>query len=548
MRLVCWQLGRRTTRSHETSLKDLENDFESSRVMTKNYRFGPFRLDAEAEALFHGTKVTELGRRPVALLRVLVQQSGEPVSKDALIAAAWNGLTVEESNLPVQIAALRRVLGEVRGGDHWIETLPRRGYRFAGPLVSVDGQNRSAAPADAGSKPASGHGEQPSIAVLPFVNLSGDLAQQYFGDAVANDIITALTRFRWFFVVARHSSFAFRDTAMDVREIASRLGARYVLEGSFRQAGQRVRITAQLVDAATGSNIWADRYERDLADIFTIQDDIADSVVGAIEPELLKTEALESAKGGADMTAWDLVRRGVWYFHHVGQESHLKARELFRRAVRLEPRSADAHIWLARVSGGIALWNWDELATTCAEGLAAALTAINLDEKNPYAHYGLAITSCGANRLEQAERAAEKAIELSPSFALAHLVRGMATLYLGKIEQAKSALEHGLRLSAHDPHNFVWLDLLALAHLFAGDTKRAVESATQALKIRPASQLTLHVMGLCHAAAGQRDESRQCLAAAQQTSAHPVAILAPLRARNPHWSEKIDELLRIQSN
>ncbi len=345
-------------------------------------------------------------------------------------------------------------------------------------------------------------------------------------------------------MVARQSSFAFRDSTTDVRDIATRLGVRYVLEGSHRQAGNRVRVTAQLIDAANGRHIWADRYERDFADVFAIQDDIADNVVGAIEPELLKTESRQNAAQTGDMTAWQLVRRGVWYFHHVAPATHFQARDLFRAAAKLEPGSPDPHIWLARVSGGIALWGWsDNLAAVSEEGLAAALTAISFDEKNPYAHYGLAITSCGANRLEQAERAADRAIDLSPSFALAHLVRGMGTLYLGKAEEAKSALRTGLRLNSHDPHNFVWFDLLALAHLFIGETAHAVEAATQALKIRPAAQLTVQIMAICEAASGRMEEARRYLAV-DQTSAQSVAILAHLRARNPQWREEIDGLLR----
>lgn len=509
--------------------------------MPTSYQLGPFRLDAGSEVLFRGTQITGLGRRPVALLRALLQQPGTPVSKERLIAAAWSGLVVEESNLPVQIAALRRVFAEEPGGEAWIETLPRRGYRFAGPVVAVED---SAPLAGTAAQPLRHAGEQPSIAVLPFVNLSDTGDQQHFGDAIADDIITALTRFRWFFVVSRQSSFAFRDSTIDVRDIASRLGVRYVLEGSHRQAGRRVRITSQLIDAETGSHIWADRYERDMADIFAIQDDIADSVAGAIEPELLKRESRRSAESAGALTAWELVRQGVWYFHHVAPETHLQARDLFRAAAKLEPQSPDPHIWLARVSGGIALWGWSrEPEAVCREGLGAALTAISLDEKNPYAHYGLAITSCGADQLEQAERAAERAIALNPSFALAHLVRGMATLYLGKAEDAKPALRHGLRLNSHDPHNFVWFDLLALAHLFVGEIEHAVEAATQALKIRPASDLTLKVMAICCAASGRASDARRCLAVAPQAIDHSIAILATLRRRNPRWSEEIERLL-----
>ena len=508
--------------------------------MVTNYKFASFRLDTEAEVLFRGGATTPLGRRAVALLRVLIQKPGVLVSKDALIEAAWRDQTVEESNLPVQIAAVRRALGEEPGGEQWIETLPRRGYRYVGPAVSTDGT-------EAASLKPSRHGlEQAAIAVLPFANLSGHSDQQYFGDAIANDIITALTRFRWFSVVARNSSFAFRDSSIDVREIAKRLGARYVIEGSHRQVGHRIRITAQLIDATTGSHIWAERYERDLADIFVIQDEITDSVIGAIEPELLKTEArLANAAGDVEgKTAWNLVRRGVWQFHKVELESHQRARDLFRSAAALDPQLAEAHTWLARVSGGIVLWGWsDEPAIVWQEGLTAAFAAIRLDEKSPYAHYGLAITSCAAGEFRQATRAATRAIELSPGFALAHLVLGMAKLYSGQAEQAKLSLQHGLRLNSSDPHNFAWLDLLALAHLFTGDTDQAVEAATEAVHLRPGWRVTLETMAICCAAAGSLGEARAYFEAAQKGSAYRSDLLGPLKAHNPAWRSQIQRLL-----
>jgi TolB-like protein len=466
--------------------------------MATTYNFASFRLDPEAEVLFRGAATTPLGRRAVALLRVLIEQPRVLVSKEALIEAAWRDQAVEESNLPVQIAAVRRVLGEEPGGERWIETLPRRGYRYVGPEVSGTQA--------ANQKPSRDDLEQVAIAVLPFTNLSGHADQQYFGDAIGNDIITALTRFRWFSVVARNSSFAFRDSSVDIREIAERLGARYVVEGSHRQIGHRIRITAQLIDATTGSHIWAERYERDLADIFVIQDEITDSVIGAIEPELLKTEArLANAAGDVEgKTAWNLVRRGVWQFHKVERESHQKARDLFRSAAALDPQLVDAHIWLARVSGGIVLWGWsDEPATAWQEGVAAAFTAIRIDEKSPYAHYGLAITSCAAGEFQQAMRAAMRAIALSPAFALGHLVLGMARLYSGDAKQAKQSLQHGLRLNSSDPHNFAWLDLLALAHMFTGATTQAVEAATEAVHLRPDWQVTLKTLAICCTAAGR---------------------------------------------
>lgn len=300
-----------------------------------------------------------------------------------------------------------------------------------------------------------------------------------------------------------------------------------------------------MIDATTGNHIWAERYERDLADIFVIQDEITDSIIGAIELELLKTESrLANAAGDVEgKTAWNLVRRGVWQFHKVERESHHKARDLFCSAAALDPQLVEAHIWLARVSGGIVLWGWsDEPATVRQEGLTAAFTAIRLDEKSPYAHYGLAITSA-ASEFQQAMRAA-RAIDLSPGFALGHLVLGMAKLYSGRADQAKLSLEQGLRLNSSDPHNFAWLDLLAFAHLFTGDTEQALEAATEAVHLRPSWHVTLATMAVCCAAADRFEDGRRYLDAAEKDSAYPSDLLGPLKAHNAAWRSEMQRLLQ----
>lgn len=505
--------------------------------MAVRLAFGPFILDVERGTLFRDGRPVAVSSKGLQLLQALLEVPGRVLAKADLMEAAWPGAAVEESNLSVQIATLRKQLGPSPDGGDWIATVPRVGYRFVG---TVHPRNAAAEHA------AEGLG-RPSIAVLPFTNLSGDSDQQYFGDAVANDIITALTRFRWFSVVARNSSFAFRDSNVDVREIAKRLGARYLVEGSHRQVGHRIRITAQLIDATTGSHIWAERYERDVADIFVIQDEITDSIIGAIEPQLLKTESrLADAAGDVEgKTAWNLVRRGVWQFHKIERESHLRARDLFRSAAALDPQLAEAHIWLARVSGGIGLWGWtDELASVGQEGLTAAFTAIRLDEQNPYAHYGLAITSCSTGEFQQATRAAMRAIDLSPGFALGHLVLGMATLYSGRAEEAKACLQHGLRLNWSDPHNFAWFDLLALAHLFTGGTEEAVEAATNALHLRPDWQVTLETMAVCCAAVNRIEDARRYIDALQKESAYPSDLFRSLKAHNPDWQSTMQKLIQ----
>jgi TolB-like protein len=509
--------------------------------MATRFAFGPFILDVQRGTLLRDGRLVAVSSKGLQLLQALLEVPGRVLAKADLMEAAWPGAAVEESNLSVQIAALRKQLGPSPDGGDWISTVPRVGYRFVGAVDTCDTVPH--VPAEHISEDL----QRPSIAVLPFTNLSGSPDQQYFGDAIANDIITALTRFKWFSVVARNSSFAFRDSSIDVREIAKRLGARDVVDGSHRQVEHRIRITAQLVDATTGSNFWAERYERDVADIFVIQDEITDSVIGAIEPQLLNTESrLADAAGDVEgKTAWNLVRRGVWQFHKVERESHLKARDLFRSAAALDPQLVEAHIWLARVSGGIVLWGWtDERAAVCQEGLTAAFTAIRLDEKNPYAHYGLAITSCSAGEFQQATRAALRAVDLSPGLALGHLVLGMATLYSGRAEEAKPCLQQGLRLNWSDPHNFAWLDLLALAHLCTGCTEEAVETATEALHLRPTWHVTLETMAICCAAADRTEEARRCLEAIKRGSAYPSDLLGPLKAHNPAWRAEIDRLIQ----
>src|ERR1700676_5306232 len=222
--------------------------------MGKTYEFGPFRLDTDAEILFRGAEPIVLGQRAVALLRLLVERAGVPVTKDALFEAAWPGLAIEDGNLTVQIAALRRVF-DAAAGANWIETMPRRGYRYVGPAVATRSSPAALPPTLPG---------KPSVAVLPFTNMSGDPEQEYFADGMVEDIIAGLSRIKWLFVIARHSSFTYKGVAVDVRRVGRDLGVRYLLQGSLRKVGNRLRISAQMIEAETGGCLWAERYDRPL--------------------------------------------------------------------------------------------------------------------------------------------------------------------------------------------------------------------------------------------------------------------------------------------
>ena len=501
------------------------------------FAFGPFVLDTDRGSLTREGRLVAVGQKGLLLLQAFLQAPGQVLTKAELMEAAWPHTAIEESNLSVQIAALRKLLAPPPDGGAWITTIPRGGYRFTGSLapralIEVAEHSADVQP-------------RPSIAVLPFTNVSGDTEQEYLADGITEDIITALTRFRWFRVISRNSSFAYRGKQVQAQRIAHELGVRYLLEGSVRKSDQRVRISAQLIEAISANHIWAERYDLQLTEAFAVQDAIAERVAGAIEPELLKTESLPTARHTGNMTAWDLVRQGTWQFHHVGRETHLRARDLFRQACKLDPDLAEAHIWLGRVSAGLVAYGWsDKPAEDIREGLDAALKAIHLDEKNPYSHYALAICSVYANAPEQAIVAAEKAVEISPSYALGHLVLGLAKLFRGDARDASASLEHGLTLNAYDPQNFVWYSLLASARLFDGDAEGALAAAVRGQKIRPTWQPNLETLACCYAALDRMEEARRCIEQADGLEKPTGDVLAPLRARNPRRAEHMIGLLR----
>jgi TolB-like protein len=370
----------------------------------------------------------KLGSRAIEILCLLVAARGEVVTKDELLARVWQGVVVEENAIQVHVSALRKALGQgTAATDGWVATVPGRGYRFAGPLASA-----APVPQEKGDSPAR-LVDKSSIAVMPFTNLSGDPEQEYFADGISEDIITALSRSRWFLVTARNSSFTFKGKSADPRHIARELGVRYVLDGSVRKSGDRVRISAHLIDASQATQVWGDRFDVELSDIFAVQDEITARVAGAIEPELLKSEGLRAATRGAqNLNAWDLVRQGTWQFHHVTKPTHLRARELFRSAVALDPRLAEAHMWLGRVNESIVGYGWsDDPSSDLRGAVRSSLKGVELDAKDPYGHYALSMSYLFSGALTEAIQAAEQALDLSPTFALAHLGLGMARLYAG---------------------------------------------------------------------------------------------------------------------
>jgi adenylate cyclase len=328
--------------------------------------------------------------------------------------------------------------------------------------------------------------DKPSVAVFPFSNMSGDPEQEYFADGITEDIITALSHHRWFFVIARNSTSVYKGRAVDVKQVARELGVRYILEGSVRRAGQRVRITGQLIEAETGNHLWAERFDRDMVDIFAIQDEITQSVVGAIEPEMLLIEGKRAfRKSVGNLDAFDCCMRAMWHFSQVTPEDHEHAVALLRQAITLDPNLPQAHMALARTLNSRIWYGWSsDITKDASETYAAAARSISLDDRDPYNHYAFCWASLLRPMHAQALAEAQRSIDLNPNFALGFLALGLVRVYIGHFREALDALLRSLRLNPNDPQAGNFLSFVALAHYHQENYEEAVHYGELAVRGR----------------------------------------------------------------
>jgi TolB-like protein len=471
------------------------------------YQFGPFRLDPRAGILFRGDEPIMLGQRAVALLRLLLDRAGAPVSKDELVEAGWGGLAVADNNLTVQIAALRRVLADVANAESWIETLPRRGYRYVGPAVSPGGLQVSPGP------PALARPERPSIAVLPFSNLSGDPEQGYFADGMVDDIITGLSRIKSLFVIARNSSFSYRGKTIDIKRVGRELGVRYVLEGSVRRSADRVRITGQLIEVDSGAHVWVERYDRKFDDIFALQDEIALAVVGAIEPSLRQAEVERvRRKRPGNLDSYDLVLRAQPDVYSGMPEPSARALSLLQRAIRLDPGYALPHAFAAMCHHNrflrAGLHEEDRAAS-----IGHARSAITLGQDDALA-LTFAAFSIGMDGHDRAAAfvAFEAALAVSPSTALAYILGGVILGWTGDANRAIEWGERGMRLSPFDPWAFAAFHALMLGHFQLGRYEEAAGAAYKAVQTNPAHSISYMLLAASLAKIGHIEQAKAAAA------------------------------------
>ncbi len=355
--------------------------------------------------------------------------------------------------------------------------------------------------------------DKPSIAVLPFDNMSNDPEQEYFSDGITEDIITALSRIHWFFVVARNSSFSYKGTTPDIRKVANELGVRYVLEGSVRKAGNRVRISAKLIDGSTGNHLWAERYDRELEDIFAVQDEITRTVVGAIEPELADAEIDKARRSPPnDLDAWDCYQRGKWHFYSRTPDDLDRAQDLFDQAVALDPTLAVAYAAAAMVhyyqTTGV---GQKELGNYLEDGLRMARKAVELDDEDASAHVALGLTHIARSEGEQARLQFKKAVDLNPSDG--HAIRWLATSYswFGEPETAIPLLETSIEVSPRDPLVGPTMVRMAECYHFLGDYENAVTWGRRALLETSTRSLGHMVLISALALLGHKEEAEKAL-------------------------------------
>ena len=390
--------------------------------------------------------------------------------------------------------------------------------------------------------------DKPSIAVLPFDNMSLDPDQGFFADGIAEDIITALSKFRWFFVIDRNSSFTYKGKSVDVKQVAEELGVRYVLEGSVRKAGSRVRISAQLIDAATGNHVWAERYDRELADIFELQDEMTATIVGAIEPELGGAERARAKRKPPDnLDAWDRYQRGLWHFWRYTREDTDEAERLFQSAIDLDPGFGPAYAGVAYLLIFHVVYGWtDTPDQTLGRALRAGQLAVSTDDKDPFAHFALGRVLTMQGDFEAAIAELEKAIDLNPNLALAYYGLGFALTWSGRAREALPHFHKAIRQSPHDPALWTFETMTGFAHIQLGEYAEAVEWHRKAAR-HPNSgfwaNLSLAVAFV------EQEESGKVRAAMDaalelQPDLSVTAVAAMLGSLHPDWKDRYLDALR----
>jgi TolB-like protein/Tfp pilus assembly protein PilF len=461
------------------------------------FHFGNHVIDLGRRELRRGQELIAIEPQVFDLLVHLLKNRDRVVSKDDLIEVVWGGRIVAESTLTSRINAVRKAIADDGVQQRFVRTYARKGLRFVGDVREVaeprsdgshDTHGQSAALAGGGAIAANEALDstgKPTVAVLPFRNLSGDPEQEYFSDGMTEDIITALARHRSILLIARSSSFAFKHREADVRQIGRALGANYIVDGSVRRIGGRIRVSVELIETENGRHIWADRYDRDFKDIFELQNEIAATIAARVEPEVGSAERQRAARKAPQvLDAWDLLHLGTSRFYKSKAEDNIEAQRLFRRAIELDPTLAQAYAYLSyAIVLSMIYFETPPDDAQMNEAVELAGTAVQLDEQDAMIRFVLGRALLAHKSYSEALAQLEVALNLNPNLAVVYCGLGDSLTYEGRIREAIPYFQKAIDISPFDPQRWAFCSYRALAHLFAGEFDQAVEWANAAIRI-----------------------------------------------------------------
>ena len=503
------------------------------------FLFGDQIVDTDRRELHRNLRPIDVEPQVLDVLIYLLENRDRVVSKDDLIASVWDGRIVSDATLTSRIYAVRKAIGDSGRNQTLIRTIARKGIRFVGsvnikreepaaPLLTSPSFQVGESSAPLPLSPLA----RPAIAVLPFDNMSGDPQQEYFSDGISEDIIAALSKLRWFFVIARNSSFTYKGKAVHMNQIAEELGARYVLEGSVRKDGDRIRITAQLIDVFSGSHIWAERYDRDLGDVFAVQDEITEAIVASIEPQLYAAENFRAHRKAPDsMDAWELVMRALSHHWRLTREDNVIAQALLEKAIAIDPNYGQALGVLATSHTFSAYMGWADIVETVPVAERAALAAIQADSEDPWAHTALGAVYLLTRRFEDSLAEFEWALRLNPNFSLARGIYGLPLAFCGQWEKAAEEAHRALRMSPRDPFSALYYGVASYANFVGRNYDEAIRLARTAIRLRSDYVGGYRLLTVAAAMAGRTEMAASALEEVRR--AQPNISLAWVAAQMP---------------
>jgi TolB-like protein len=491
------------------------------------YLFEEYAFDVDRRELHRGPRIVSITPQVFDLLHYLIRNRERVVSKDDLIKVVWNNRIVSEAAVTTRLNAARTAICDSGEEQRFIKTLSRKGFRFVGAVREAKEPPAVADDQVELQKPDLALPDKPSIAVLPFENMSGDPGEEYFADGMVEEIITALSRFKSLFVIARHSSSTFKGKAVDIKEVGRRLGVRYVLEGSVRKESGKVRITGQLIDAVTGAHLWADRFERDLTDVFALQDDVTAAIVSAIQPKLFQAEiAITTRRRPESLTAYDFYLRVMQQFYLETREGTAEAIRVARRALELDPQFGFVAALAGHCHARNIIFGWAiDPQFDRKEAVRLFRMALSIDDSDPDTLAGSAITwSFIVGDCESALEMADRSVALNPNSQFAWHSRGIVCKTAGLPEEAIRSFERAIRVSPVDPLLPSMLAGMGQSFIELGRFDEAIVAGKKALCQSPSCIPAYRCLAAAFAHLGRDAEARE--AAARLLDLDPATISA----------------------